>query len=236
MENLDFFAESFNQYLLSQSSIPLVFMVLLGLIGGLLSSISPCVLSLLPLNLSYIGTLDIEDKKEAFFKALAFVVGVASVLSLLGAFSNFAFAVFSEYRTELYISVGVFIILMSLAILGWLKLPLPQFIKQMPNANPFVIGLLFALVSSPCASPILFGVLSLAGSTNSITASVLIMFAYSIGYTAIIFFASLSFGIAKQLNWFKENNALVTKISAAVMALLGCFYLYLGLIRFFSSH
>ena len=230
----EFFAEDFNQFLLTkQNSLPFAWMLSLGLLGGLLSSLSPCVLSLLPLNLAYIGTVDIKDKKEAFNKAALFVLGVSLILSLLGAFSALAFAVFSEFRATLNIAIGVFIIFMALVVLGFIQLPLPQVIKEMPKANPFVIGLLFALISSPCSSPVLFGVLSMASSVGSVLGSVLVMFFYSLGYTAIIFFASLSVGLMKQLNWFKEHHDLVTKTSAIILGVTGLVYLYLGIKKYF---
>ena len=225
----EFFAEDFNQMLLSQqNAIPFPLMLLLGLAGGLLSSLSPCVLSLLPLNLAYIGTVDIEDKQEAFNKASLFVLGVSLILSLLGAFSNLAFAVFSEFRGPLNLFIGVFIIIMAISVLGLIEIPLPRFFKEMPEANPFVIGLIFALISSPCSSPVLFGVLTMASTAGSVLGSVLVMFFYSLGYTAIIFVASLSVGLMKQLNWFKANHNLVTRVSAAVLAIAGLFYLYIG--------
>lgn len=220
---------SYSEFLLRNQSVSIFLLVIFGFIGGLLSSLSPCVLSLLPINLAYIGTLKINNKKEAFIKSGLFVAGVVIVLTALGVVSNLAFAVFTEYKTLIFICVGIFIILMSLALIEIIKIPLPQFVTKIPEANPFVIGLLFALVSSPCSSPILFGILSIAGSLASTTKSVLIMFAYSLGYTAVIFFASLFAGFAKQLNWFKANNLLITRISAGALALIGLAYLYTGI-------
>ncbi len=121
---------------------------------------------------------------------------------------------------------------MALMVLELIKLPLPQFITKMPKANPFVIGILFALVSSPCSSPVLFGMLSLASGTGSIPASVLIMFVFSLGYTAIIFFASLFAGLMKQLNWFKARYDLMTNLSAFLLGLIGLVYIYIGIRSF----
>lgn len=226
----EFFSNEFNQFLLvNQNNTSFFLMLFLALFGGLLSSLSPCILSLLPMNLAYIGTLNIEDKRAAFNKAFSFVLGTSLVMGLLGAFSSFAFAVFSEYKSTLYLVIGSFILVMALMILGVFKIPLPQIITQMPKVPPFVVGLLFALVSSPCSSPVLFGVLSMASTAGSVIASVLVMFFYAIGYTAIIFFASLSVGLMKQLHWFKQHNTLVMKFSAGVLIIVAIFYLSLGL-------
>ncbi len=231
----EFFSQDFNQFLLEQKGLPFPALVLLGLSAGLLSSLSPCVLSLLPLNLAYIGTEKITSRKDAFKKASLFVIGVSLVLSLLGVFSSLAFAVFAEFRSILNLTIGVFILFMALIVLGVIHIPLPRIVDTMPKANPFIIGLIFALISSPCSSPILFGVLTLASSSGSIYKSILIMFAYSLGYTAIIFFASLSMGLVKQLDWFKRNHELVTKFSAAVLAITGIFYVFLGLRPYLTS-
>jgi cytochrome c-type biogenesis protein len=231
MRNADFFLSEYNQYLLAKQGLPILLLAALGLIGGLISSLSPCVLSLLPLNLAYIGTAEIKNPKEAFIKALLFVIGVAMVLTLLGVFSSLAFAVFTEHRALLNLFVGLFIILMSLTVIEIIKVPLPQFFTQMPKTNPLFIGMVFALVSSPCASPILFGVLSMASTAGSVAASMLIMFMYSIGYTAIIFLASLSAGLIKQLNWFKQHHKIITKISAVLLAIIGLIYVYFGVIN-----
>ncbi len=225
---------SYSEFLLRNQGVSALLLVLFGFVGGLLSSLSPCVLSLLPINLAYIGTLKIANRKEALIKAGSFVLGVVVVLTLLGVLSNLAFAVFTEYKSWIYLTVGLFVVIMALALIEVIKLPLPQFITKIPDSSPFVVGLVFALVSSPCSSPILFGVLSIAGSLGSTLKSMVIMFAYSLGYTAIIFFASLFTGLVKQLNWFKEHNVLITKASAVVLMAVGAFYLYFGLIGLFQ--
>lgn len=208
---------------------PLQILLLFSLLAGLVSSISPCVLSLLPLNLAYIGTRDIDNKLEALAKAFQFVLGVSLVMGLMGAFSSFAFIVFTAYKAVIFTIVGIFILIMSLVILEIIKLPLPNLVKEMPVANPFVVGLLFALVSSPCSSPVLFSVLSASASLGSIAKSVAMMFVYSFGYTFIIFLASVFAGLIKQLDYFKSHSKLVNKISAAILAVMGIIYLVQGL-------
>jgi cytochrome c-type biogenesis protein len=122
---------------------------------------------------------------------------------------------------------------MALMVLGLIKIPLPQIVTRMPKLPPLFIGMLFALISSPCSSPVLFGILSMASTAGSVISSVLIMFFYALGYTAIIFFASVSVGLMKQLNWFKSNSLVVTRISAAILISAGLFYIFLALSRGF---
>lgn len=212
-----------------RENVSIVLLVVLGFFGGLLSSLLPCVLSLLPVNLAYIGTLNIENKFEAFKKAGAFVLGVVLVMTLLGVFGGLAFAVFTEYKGIINLFVGLFIIFMALALMEIIHLPLPKFFKNMPDASPFIVGMVFALVSSPCTSPILMSVISIAANMSSIFKSVFLMFGYSLGYSAIIFVASLSTGLVKQLGWFKSNSNLMIRVSGLILIVIGIFYGYIGI-------
>jgi cytochrome c-type biogenesis protein len=231
-ELLSGYQTQFTELLANNKEAPFIFLLTLGFLGGLLSSLLPCILSLLPLNLAYIGTLDIKNKVEAFQKAGSFVLGVAFVLTLLGVFGSFAFTVFTEYKALINLSVGILIFFMALGLAHIIKLPLPQVFTKVPESHPFVVGLVFALVSSPCSSPVLVSVVSIAANLGSTIKSMILMFGYSLGYTAIIFTASLFTGFATQLHWFKANHNIVTKISAAVLAIMGLFYIYIGIRNF----
>ena len=226
------FLTNYSSFLEQNTQSSFLLLIVFGFVGGLISSLLPCILSLLPINLAYIGTLNIESRFEAFKKASQFVLGVVVVLTLLGAFGSFAFAVFSEYRALINIAVGIIIVFMSLSLFEVIKLPMPQFVKTMPEVSPFIVGVIFALVSSPCSSPVLISVISIAANLGSTIKSIVLMFGYSLGYSAIIFFASLFAGLVKQFNWFKANSDLVIKFSASILMLIGLFYLYLGIVNF----
>lgn len=223
------FLDNYSSFLEQSTETSFIVLILFGFAGGLISSLLPCILSLLPINLAYIGTLNIESRFEAFKKASQFVLGVVFVLTILGVFGSLAFAVFSQYRAEINIGVGIIIIIMALSLFEIIKLPMPQFFKSMPEVSPFIVGVIFALVSSPCSSPVLISVISIAANLESVFKSVILMFGYSLGYSAIIFFASLFAGLIKQLNWFKANSSFVMKVSASILMIIGIFYLYSGI-------
>ncbi len=231
-EILSSYQSQFTELLANNRQAPFTFLITLGFLGGLLSSLLPCVLSLLPINLAYIGTLNIHNKFEAFHKAGSFVLGVATILTLLGVFGSFAFAVFTDYKAIINLSVGVIITIMALSLAHIIKLPLPQVFTKVPESHPYIVGLVFALVSSPCSSPVLVSVISIAANLGSTLKSIILMFGYSLGYTAIIFFASLFTGLATQLHWFKANHDVVTKVSAALLAIMGVYYIYVGISNF----
>ncbi|MEB3311402.1 MAG: cytochrome c biogenesis CcdA family protein [Snowella sp.] len=208
----------------------------LAFFGGLIASISPCILALLPVNLSYIGTLKIESRWDAFIKAGLFVLGSVTILSLFGLVSSFAGAVMVEYRGYINILVGFIMGVMGLWLMGVIKIPLPQMNIPTPKAaGPYGVGLTFALVSSPCASPVLFGVLAAAAATGSQLLATLTMVSYALGYTMLIFLASLFTGLAKQSRQLLQHSEGIILLGSFALILTGAYYLFTGTQWFIGS-
>ncbi|MGA7935121.1 MAG: cytochrome c biogenesis CcdA family protein [Kovacikia sp.] len=246
---------NYRQWFHRQDTSNLLVLLPLSFAGGLVASISPCILSLLPVNLSYIGTREFTSRWDAFLKAGAFVLGVVTVLSLFGIFSSFQGLVLIRYQGYFQIVVGVLIILMGLSLVGVINLPLPQNLGgrlcRQPDGEihpfqaketrfsfrrgvrslltgPYGVGLTFALVSSPCTSPVTVAVLAAASVTGSLLQSTLAMVSYALGYTAIIFFASLFAGLVKQTRGLLTHAETITRFASLTLLLVGGFYLING--------
>ena len=206
---------------------PLVLLPL-AFLGGVLASVSPCILALLPVNLSYIGTLKINSRWDAFTKAGMFVLGAVTILSLFGLVSSFAGAVMVEYRGYINIVVGLIMALMGLWLIGVIKVSLPTMNVNLPQAGPYGVGLTFALVSSPCASPVLFAVLAAAAATGSQVLGTLTMVSYALGYTILIFLASLFTGLAKQSKQLLQHSEGIIRFGSVALMMTGAYYLITG--------
>ena len=201
--------------------------------GGLLASISPCILAMLPVNLSYIGTLNVKSRSAAFWNATGFVLGVVTILSIFGLFSSVAGAVMVDFRGYINLAVGALIILMGLSIGGLFHLPLPQVqVSLPPFAGTYGVGLTFALISSPCASPVLFAVLAAAAATGSPVWSVSTMVAYALGYTAVIFATSLFAGLIKFTRQILMNSDAVMRWGGLALVLMGGYYVVSSVLWF----
>lgn len=209
-------------------SSPLI-LIPFAFLGGLIASISPCVLGLLPINLGYIGTRDITSRKDALIKASSFVLGVATTYSLLGLFSGLAVAVFAQYRGFIQVAIGIVVILMALTLLNLIRLPLPKTNFSLPVLGPYGVGLTFAFVSSPCSSPVMFTVLLMAGEMGSALYSSVTMMSYAIGYTMVIFLASLFTGLAKQTRSFMKYTNTILRVSSVLLIFVGTFYFATGI-------
>lgn len=245
--------ENYDRWLSQQTVNNPLLLIGFAFVGGLVASVSPCILSLLPVNLSYIGTREITSRRDAFSKASAFVLGVVTVLSLLGLFSSLASFVLVRYRGYFFILVGTVIVLMSLQMAGILQFSMPQIslpttqpdpaagkptaiatrrsIGQSVHSlltGPYGIGLTFALVSSPCSSPIMVSILAVAAATGSQLQSTVTMVSYALGYSAVIFLASLFTGLAKQTGWLLVHSDTITRVASVVLLIIGLVYLMNG--------
>ncbi len=211
-----------------EQTLPPHLLLLVAFGGGLIASISPCVLSLLPVNLSYIGTRQIASRREALVKASGFALGVIVTFSLLGLFSSFAAAVLVNYRGYVLVAVGVLALLMALCLLELIRLPVPQLAPKAAIAGPFGVGLAFALAGSPCSSPLLFAVLAAAAATQSPLLSTLTMACYAVGYALVLFLASLFTGLAKQTRGLLARAQTISRVSSLFLLALGGYYIVDG--------
>lgn len=218
----------YQQWFAQQDTTNPIVLIPLAFLGGVLASVSPCILALLPVNLSYIGTLKIQSRWDAFVKAGLFVLGAVTILSLFGLVSSFAGAVMVEYRGYINIVVGLIMAVMGLWLMGIVQIPLPQMNVNLPQAGPYGVGLTFALVSSPCASPVLFAVLAAAAASGSQLLGTLTMVSYALGYTSLIFLASLFTGLAKQSKQLLQHSEIIIRLGSVALIITGLYYLVTG--------
>jgi cytochrome c-type biogenesis protein len=153
---------------------------------------------------------------------LLFVLGVVVVNVVLGLVSSLFFALFVQYRAPVNIAVGVMTVVMGLWMAGLVQLPVPQIAARMPTgAGSFLVGLVFALVATPCASPILVFILGAVSLEASPTRAVVAMTLYAVGYTLVLFLASLFAGIASASRGVLAHSELVSRIAAITLVVIG---------------
>lgn len=163
---------------------------LVGLLGGFLASVSPCVLPLVPLNAAYIGATGAPFTRAVGLSA-RFALGAVLSLSILGLVADAAGVVFVEYRGPVRLAVGA--ILLTLGALKAQLLPLPRIPAPFVGhkLGPTAAGATFALITTPCASPLLFAVLAAAGAQAIPGLALVTMVCFALGYTSLVFAAGV---------------------------------------------
>ena len=200
--------------------------------AGLISFLSPCVLPLIPGYISYItgSSLNeiIEKKNVNLLPIILFTLGFSIVFIIFGAASTYLGQVLLKNSNELRIAAGMIIIILSLHIIGIIKLNFLNFEKRFQakkNTNfisSILIGMAFAFGWTPCIGPILGSILVLAATEENINMGILLLTSYSLGLAIPFIFAG--YLMQKFLLFsknFRKNINLVSKIGGVILLITG---------------
>lgn len=174
--------------------------------AGLFSFLSPCVLPLIPSYLSFVSGVALEEMRSAqvesrvrwrvAWNSIAFIFGFSLVFVSLGASASFLGGLFLSYRKFIRILGGLFIALLGIYLMGFLKVPVLdryfQFqLKDKPAGylGSVLVGITFAVAWTPCVGPILGAILTLAGASARVERGILLLASYAAGL-ALPFFLS----------------------------------------------
>ena len=201
--------------------------------AGFISFLSPCVLPLIPGYISYISgqTLNelVKKKQSVLLKTIYFSLGFSIIFIIFGATASFLGKLFITYSMELRMIAGIIIIILSLQLIGVIKLNLlnkeKKYYTKKYHENsffPIFVGGAFGFGWTPCIGPILGSILALAAVKETIYESVLLLAFYSLGL-AIPFILS-GFLIQKFLVFsknFKKNINIVSKVGGVILLTTG---------------
>ncbi len=207
-------------------------------LGGLLTASNPCVLVMIPLMMSYVAGRPEEQKTvlRAFSYSCLFVLGLIVVFTALGMIAALAGTMYgggSKHWNWIVVAVCV---LMGLHLMEVLKLPIPALNVQPKTrgaVGAILLGLLFGLVCTPCAAPILVVLLTyLAGSGASVAYGGLLLMVYALGHSVLILIAGTSMGAARKIIESKRMTRAtdtMRRIAGAFIVLIGVFFAYQAL-------
>jgi len=206
------------------------FTIFLVFSAGLLTSLGPCSLSLLPITIAYIGG---TEKNK--FKLISFSGGIVFSLVGLGAASGFLGRIYGQIPSFYTSMVALIAIIMGLNLVGILKFQLPNGpdIKVIEDKipkfiAPFAIGTTFGLASSPCITPVLATLLAWVSQAKNPTISIIFLFFFGIGQVTPLIVAGAT---AENLKQFLA----LRKFSQIIPTLSGILLVSLGLLNLFSN-
>lgn len=161
------------------------------LLAGLLTSLTPCMLSMLPITVGYIGGYESQGKLQAAAQSSWFALGLATTLAMLGIIATSLGKVYGQIGSGLPIIVSLVAIVMGLNLLEILPLRFPSLgatdwiAQDLPSGvRSYLLGLTFGLVASPCSTPVLATILAWVASTKDLVVGGGLLIAYAVGYVA----------------------------------------------------
>jgi cytochrome c-type biogenesis protein len=195
--------------------------------GGLLTSLGPCSLSLLPVTLAYLAGFDAEATRP-WLRSLSFCAGIVASLVLLGLASGALGRIYGQVPGLIPTLVAVLAVVMGLNLLGLLRLPLPSGPdperwrqRVPPAAAPLAAGLAFGLAASPCTTPVLAVLLAWIAQAGAPLAGVLLLTAFAAGQVLPLLLAGTAAAWVPRLLALRALGQWVPPVSGAVLLISG---------------
>jgi len=192
---------------------------------GVISFISPCMLPMLPLYISYFAAGE-EKKSKILARAAAFVGGFTLVFCLLGLFAGTLGALLRRYQVVVDIVCGLIVILFGLSYLEVIRLP---FFKGMQSGrkisgilSAFLFGVIYSVSLTPCVGAFLGSALMLASASATAWRGVLLLLCYSLGMGSLFLLSAVLIDRLKgTFRFIKEHYRVINLVCGIFLIVVG---------------
>lgn len=214
--------------LLQQSlAAPTPFTLAVVFAGGLLTSLGPCSLSLLPVTLAYLAGFE-ERRQAPWRRSLAFAAGIVGSLVLLGLASGMLGRIYGQIPGLVPTAVALLALLMGLNLLGLLPFALPAgpdpevWRRRVPTPlAPLAAGLAFGLAATPCTTPVLAVLLGWMAQHGRPLVGMLLLTAFGAGQVVPLLLAGTAAASLPRLLSLRAMGQWVPPISGVVLVTTG---------------
>jgi cytochrome c-type biogenesis protein len=215
----------------------------LAFLAGLASFLSPCVFSLVPAYIGYLGGRAVGGEATegnrliTFTHGLAFVLGFSIVFVTLGVATSAFGRLLFDLRFILSKVGGIFIIIFGLHMIGVFRIPLLEYdtrVQKVPDRkwgylSSALMGVFFSAGWAPCVGPVLGAILTLALNGGSISTGISLLSAYSAGLAIPFLIAALGIGwVSLTLKKYGKVMHYIEIAMGVVLVILG-FMLFTGI-------
>jgi cytochrome c-type biogenesis protein len=202
--------------------------------SGILSFLSPCVLPLVPIYLTYLTGSSIEEinnknKLTVIYKAVGFTLGFTLIFIIMGISVTSLGQLFDRNKDIFRKIGGIIIIVFGLHIMGVVKIKTFYYQKTMlqpqkfkSGLSSFFIGMAFAIGWTPCVGPMLASILIYAGNTKTLASGIKLLIAYSVGLgIPFIISGFLVDFISGYIKRFSKYFNVVSIVSGVILIFMG---------------
>ena len=200
----------------------------ISFLEGIITFISPCLLPMLPIYISYFAGGGERSTKKTLTGGIGFVVGFTVVFTLMGALAGTVGSFLREHQTAVNIVSGLVVIFFGLNFLGVFKLNLFKGSSRSVDTNnmgffsALLFGVIFSLGWTPCVGAFLGSALMLASQQGSVLAGTFMLLAYSLGLgVPFILSAVLIDKLKSAFDWIKRNYRVINIVSGSLLILIG---------------
>ncbi|MBQ3045311.1 MAG: cytochrome c biogenesis protein CcdA [Clostridia bacterium] len=200
---------------------------LISFLEGIITFISPCLLPMLPVYVSYFAGGSEKSTKKVIENALGFITGFTVIFVLMGALAGSFGRLLSEYAVIVNIITGLIVIFFGLNFIGVFKFNLfsgSRFSKT-DNLNFFssvIFGIVFSVGWTPCVGAFLGSALMLAASQANVMQGVMMLLLYSLGLGVPFFISALLIDKLKGMfSFIKKHYSVVNTVCGALLIVVG---------------
>jgi cytochrome c biogenesis protein CcdA len=206
--------------------------------GGALTASNPCALATIPMMVSFVAGRSERGvgTVRALGYSLVFVAGLAMSFVALGMAAALAGVLYGQVPPAWKWVVAGVSVLMGLHLMGVLRFTIPAPAGLQPKTRgalgALLLGLLFGVVSAPCAAPVLVVLLTyIAGSGSSVAYGGVLLLVYALGHSLLVVVAGTSMGLARRLieaGRVTRATAVMRQVAGGLIVLVGLYFAYLG--------
>lgn len=201
---------------------------LVSFIEGIITFISPCLLPMLPIYLSYFAGGGERSTKKTLLGATGFVLGFTVVFTALGALAGTLGSFLKQYETAVNIILGLIVIVFGLNYIGIFKLKIFSGIKngkaktEMGFFSAFLFGVVFSVGWTPCVGAFLGSALALASSEGDTIKGVIMLLFYSVGLgVPFLLSAVLIDKLKGAFTFIKKNYKVINTVCGIFLIMIG---------------
>lgn len=204
---------------------------LITFLEGIISFISPCMLPMIPIYLSYFAG-DVNKKRNTLVNSISFVCGFTLIFCLLGVFAGTFGSLLRNHQTIVNIICGIIVILFGLNYLDLIHIKLfKNNNKKASKINgifsAFLFGIIFSINLTPCVGAFLGSALMMASVSGTMLKGTLLLLLYSLGLgIPIILSALLINKLNSVFTFIKKNYKIINVISGLFLILIGILIMF----------